>query len=256
MTKFLTLSILLLSSFTAFSQSDKLVILQGDTLSGKVSILSIDHGSQTIILKKGKDKNRFKAYEITSVIKGEKVYHTYKINNVYQLGLLNIEGYLSLYKFMENEGYSSNEFSTSILIKKDGSYLIIPNLGFKKQLSRFLVDCNTVKNNFSKNKYKQSDLEDIIRDYNACIDKNTININVEKNEKNSNPEKTEKIEALIFSVEKDTSLNNKESILEMLTELKNKTKEGAKIPSYLKSALMNSLESNQELKNQLIQLLE
>lgn len=256
MTKFITFSILLLTSFTAFSQSDQVVILQGDTLTGKISILSIDHGTQTITLKNGRDKRRFKAHEIKSIIKEEGIYHTYKINNIYQLGLLKKEGYLSLYKFMENEGSSSNEFSTSILIKKDGSYLIIPNLGFKKQLSRFLGDCENVKNNFLENRYKQSDLVNIIDDYNACIDKNTSRINVNNDEKNKNFVKTEKIVALILAIERDTSLSNQESILEMLTELNNKTKEGEKIPSYLKSALIDSLENNPGFKKQLNQILE
>ncbi len=171
------LFILILASFTGYSQADQVITLQGDTLTGKALVSTGSSNNQTIILKNGKNKRRFNVYEIKSMLRDDKEYHTIKINNKYQLGLLKKAGYLSLYEFTDYEEISSREYSSSILIKMDGTQLIIPNLGFKKQLNKFLSDCEAVKLAFAEKAYKQSDLEKIIDDYNNCIAENTAIFN-------------------------------------------------------------------------------
>lgn len=243
-------------AFATYSQSDQVITLQGDTLSGKVTISTNDHSVQSITLKMGKDKMRFKVYEIKSLIKEEEIYNTIKINGTYQLGLLKKEGYLSLYKFMDIEETSSREFSSSVLIKLDGTQLIVPNLGFKKRLEKYLGDCDVVKIRFSENAYKKSDLEKIVDDYNSCIEKNTARLNDEKPAIINNPEKVLKIGALIIDIKEDGSLPDIDSVLEMLSDVSSKLKEDAKIPSYLISALHSSLINHPEFTNQLNSILE
>lgn len=255
MARILLFIIILTISLPTFSQTDQVITLQGDTLSGKASI-STTNNIQNITLKMGKDKMRFKVYEIKSLIKEEEIYNTIKINGTYQLGLLKKEGYLSLYKFMDSEETSSREFSSSVLLKLDGTQLIVPNLGFKKRLEKYLGDCDVVKIGFSEDAYKKSDLEKMVDDYNGCIEKNTARLNDERTTIINNPEKVLKIEALINDIKEDGSLPGIDSVLEMLSDLSSKLKEDAKIPSYLKSALHSSFINNPEFTNQLNSILE
>ncbi len=248
---------LILASFSAFSQSDVVITLKGDSLTGKASITS-NRGNaiQTIILKNDKDKMKFKAYEIKSLLKGDEIYHTRKINGKYQLGLLVKEGYLSIYKISGSEAAASNEFSSSVLIKKDGSQLVVPNIGFKKYVAKFLNDCETVVKGFENDAYKKSDLEKIVKDYNGCIDKNTAILSEQKVEVNLQPDKVDKIDVLIKAIKEDGSLPELNSVLDMLNDLKSKIKGGSKVPSYLQNALRASLKANEIYTKQLNQILE
>jgi len=257
MTRTFLLFGLLLTSILGFSQTDVVITLQGDSITGKASITSNKGNAiQTVILKNGREKQQFKAYEVKILLRGDKVYHTYKLNGKYQLGLLVKEGYLSIYKFMDSETASSNEFSSSVLIKKDGSQLMVPNIGFKKHVENFLNDCETVAKGFEKNTYKKSDLEKIVDDYNDCINKNTKSLNSQKAEINLQPDKVDKIDVLIKAIKEDGNLPELDSILEMLNDLKSKVKEGTKIPTYLQNALHDSLKSNEKFTKQLNQILE
>ena len=256
MKRFLLANIFTIISLYAYSQTDKVITLQGDTLSGKVTISSAENSAQTITLKEGKDKTRFKAYQIKSVIIDDDIYHTLKINKLYQLAIIQKEGYLSLYRFMDSEESDSREFSTLILIKKDGSQLIVPNLKFRKYLERFLQDCDYVSNKLTEKGYSKRDLELIIDDYNNCIDENTSKLETSTTEANRKLEKANKIKLLISAIEKDKSIADSESIIEMLNELSAKIKEGNVIPKFLTSALHTSLESNADYSNQLNQILD
>ncbi len=243
-----------LLSFYGVAQHDYVITVKGDTITGKASIASNKSTVQMITLKNGKDKQRFKVYEIKALIKDDKVYRTIKIENKYHLGLLIKEGYLSLYKYVDVEEMASREFSTSILIKTDGSSLVVPNIGFKKSMSKYLNDCEYIRLALEKNKYKKQELNKIIDDYNNCIAENTKKQRVEV-DTNQNPNKTTQIEALIRAIEKDTLLEDKEEIFEMLKDLSSKVKSGDKLPSYLQSALRSSLKSNTAYVNMLNQIL-
>lgn len=248
--------LLLFISFTSYGQEDWLVTSKGDSLSGKISISSVDNGHQIITLKSGKNKSRFQAYEIRSLVNKEQVFHPLKINKVYQLGLLKKEGYLSLYLFMDSEESSSNEFATEILIRRDGTQLIVPNIGFKKRTKDFLADCDLVQETFENNGYKKNDLEQIVDDYNKCISAETTRLYLVKTAKNFDQEKTRMVEVLMEDIKKDGNIEEMESTLEMLADLESKIRKGEKIPAYLKTGLQSSLKNNQAFTDRLNQILE
>lgn len=244
-------------SFSVFSQNnDHIITLKGDTLIGKISISTTDKAVQRVTVKNGKDKKHFKAYELKGITKGNNVYHTIKISNKYQLGMLVKDGYLSLYKYVNSESSSSNEFSESILIKKDGAQMEVPNLGFRKQLGDFLGDCETVQVALTNKEYSKGDLLKLIDDYNTCIEEKTAQMNSTKPAINLNPEKSKLITSLISEINNNDSLEDRVSILEMLNDLDTKVKTGATIPGYLKNALRDSLKSHSELTKQLNEILE
>lgn len=256
MIRLFSLVILTLVTLTVFSQSDKVITLQGDTLTGKAHISTNTNLVQAITLKKGKDKWYFKAYELKSVIIDEETFHTLKVEDKYQLGLLQKEGYLSWYKYMGSEETSSREFDTSILIKRDGTQLIVPNLGFKKQVSKYLEDCPTVSNKFLDKIYKKSDLDLIIEDYNSCIAENTEVLRTQQFNQALTQDKIKKVDTLAKAVRDDGSLTDQENVLEMLKELSIKVRSDSNIPSYLKDALRTSLKGNANFTKQINQILE
>lgn len=243
-------------SISGYSQKDQVITLQGDTLIGKVSFTTNSNQTQTIYIKNGKEKMQFKVYEIKSLVKGKNIYHTIKISDQYQLTLLKKEGYLSLYWFMDKFSSTPQQFSAAILIKADGAQLIVPNLGFKKQVGNFLIDCNSVSTAFAEDEYKKSDINTIIDDYNNCIDKNTDKLEMASLKSNLTNEKIDKINNLIRDIEKDGSLTDTESIVEMLNEVSAKIKEGDAIPNFLQNALSASLSTNTDFTNQLNQILD
>ena len=257
MTKYIIVSLLTIYSLTAFAQGeDQVITTKGETLTGKVTISTFNSSAQVVTLKNGKDKKHFKVYEVKEVTKGGDVYYTLKIHGKYQLGLLKKEGYLSLYQHVSSEPNASNEFSESIFIKKDGAQLSVPNLGFKKQLGNFLSDCESVQQGLADNNYSRNNLGQIIDDYNACIMEKTKLLQSGKPTINLDPEKTELITSLISDISKSETLEDKESVLEMLNDLDTKIKKGAAIPGYLKTALRTSLKKDNQLSEQLSKILE
>lgn len=249
----------LLTSFSTFAQTDQLITLKGDTLIGKTSVSSNKSTAvQTVSIKIGKDKQYFKVYEIKSLIRGEDNYYTIKVNGIYQLGLLVKEGYLSIYKIMDSEVATSSAFEIAILIKKDGSQLVVPNLVFKKHMSIFLSDCKRVAKGFDDKTYKRSNLEIIVDDYNACIEENEKRAKPLKivAKKDANPDKVALVEILIQEIKADGNLPEMETVIDMLNDLAEKMKTDVKIPSYLDNALRDSLKSKSDFLAKLEEILE
>ncbi len=81
-------------------------------------------------------------------------------------------------------------------------------------------------------------------------------MNNKKAKINLQPAKVEQVEALINDIKKEGTLPEIDSVLEMLSDLKNKIQKGDKVPSYLKNALSGSLKNNAEFAEQLDQILE
>jgi len=264
MKKFLFTLFLLPIAVVLYAQTDRLVTLIGDTLTGKISVSSGRNTHQIINLRNGEDRQRFKVYQVKSVIKGSKYYVPVKVADRYQLGLLVKEGYLSLYKVRDTEETNSTSYSEKVLIKKDGSVLMVPNLAFKKFMSQFLGDCDIVRKGFEKNEYKKSDLNRIIDDYNQCITENSLTIKTEKKETElketdesspQNQSKIEKIESLIWHIRQDHTVTNLDDVIDMLHDLKNKISADKEAPSYLINALRSSLNSHKDYLEQLNQVL-
>lgn len=228
----------------AQAQNDKIITVQGDTLIGKVSVFNTDNNSETIILKIDKEKTVFKVYQVKALIKDDEVYRTIKINKAYQLGQLKKEGYLSIYNYTAIDDDTSRPFSSTILIKLDGSQLVVPNLGFKKHLKIFLEDCNTVVNNFEADSYKKSELGKIVDDYNKCITENTDKLNRRLSTGNHNNEQLAEINSLIADIKNDKTLKDLDTVVEMLNDLAGKKKSNTKVPSYLESVLRESLKND------------
>ncbi|QSE97143.1 hypothetical protein [Fulvivirga lutea] len=221
--------VFILASFSLSAQ-DKLFILDGDTLTGKVIIELPEMLFEDVVLKNDEGRTRYKAYEITGFTKDDELYHTVRLNNKYRIMRVEKLGYLSLYYFREDESY---DFGSRYLEKLDGDGLVVPNISFKKQLTEFLSDCDGVSEAIEEKKLKKNDLDEIIDRYNACIEKNTMKRNLEVAElKNTEHPAITIINKMLPKV----SAENTE-LKTLLKDILSKVVAEKPVPGYLISAL-------------------
>jgi hypothetical protein len=163
-------------------------------------------------------------------------------------------GYLSLYAFqLENQV----TYDGLLLRKKDGATLEVPNLGFKKLMSKYLSDCEQVSEKIDNGELNKKNLDKIIDEYNSCIEMRTS-----AHEKiiSQNAEQSKKInswDTLEEKVKNKPDFEGKTNALEMISDIKNKIRHEEKIPNFLLEGLKTSLskaELSQELENALKEL--
>ena len=257
MKKRLLVALIISLTTLGFSQDiDQVITLKGDTISGKVIISTSDPVVQTISIKNDTGRNIFKVYEVKVVTKGDDIYRTIKIDGKYQLGLVVKEGYLSLYRYVSSDPSAQNDFTESILIKRDGDHRVVPKLGFRNQMKDFLGDCETVEQSLNDKMYGRGELIKLIEDYNKCLEEKTQAISRGETTTNLNPDKTLLIKTLISQIKSDQTIQDRESLLEMLHDLDFKLKRNNPIPNYLKSALEEAVKNNTGFTEQLNKILE
>jgi hypothetical protein len=214
------------------AQKEAYVIkINNDTIYGKVSIYY--YQGQQIRLKKGKEKENYKAHQIKQLVSNDQVYHPIKILGRYQLALLTEQGYLSLYHYSNSEKTSVGSFNTPILVKATGELLLIENIGFKKATSKFLSDCNTTLQKFENNAYKKNDLLPIVKDYNKCITQNTNVIVGKIAEEKTEAQKLDELNAIKKSIDSSKLIQDKSDLIEMIADIKSKVKRKEDFPNYL-----------------------
>lgn len=128
-----------------------------------------------------------------------------------------------------------------MLKKMDGASLVVPNLGFKKYVSRFLEDCPDVSTKVSEGQLGKKNLSQLIHEYNECIDQRTPDhgaLIARQGQQNK------KISAWVALEEKVKSkeFGDKNNALEMIAEIRKKIQREETIPNFLLEGLRNSLE--------------
>ncbi len=226
---------------------DWLITTSADTLKGEIAIELPMERYEEITIKNDDGKQRFKAYQVVEFERDGQKYKTVKRASVYQVMLVESEGYLSHFRYRENQGY---EFSSPFLVKSDGGSMEVSSLTFKKSLSGFLEDCQVVVDGLANKKYKRSDLDQIIDDYNNCIDeKSSYTASDDTPEVLDNP-----AIAIIERILNQNSSND--DLTAMLVDIKSKLSKGQTVPDYLKSALKEQTATLEDIKSDVEELLE
>jgi len=214
------------------AQKEAYVIkINNDTIFGKVSIYF--YQGQQIRLKEGKEKKNYKPHQIKQLVLKDQVYHPIKILGRYQLALLGEQGYLSLYYYSNSEETTVGSFNTPILVKATGEQLLIENIGFKKATSKFLNDCKTTLQKFENNEYKKNVLLPIVKDYNNCIDKNTIQVMEEIAKERTEEQILAELLAIKKGIDSSKLIQDKADLLEMIADIKSKVERKEDFPNYL-----------------------
>lgn len=248
MRSLLVLTFFLLQIQSLLSQN-RVQLVSGEILEGKISIDLPSIGYETIVIKEGKQKTKLRAHEFVSFDYKENMYIPLKIGSYYRIMKEQVSGYLSLYYYREDGSY---EFGSQYLYKKDGQGLYVPNLSFKRQVFDFLDDCSSIEENFENNEYKKADLVQIVEDYNKCIHEKTLKskLNVNKITDTVNPSI-----ALIETIKKKIS-DQKSELNTLLTDIQAKLVQRQTIPEYLKSALKDQSTRAEDLQEDIEKLLE
>ncbi len=242
---------LMLLSFSAGAQTDYLITSKADTLYGKVRVLTYDLIDR-MQLESDKKKEMFTALQVLSINVGGEVYKPLKYENKIVLMKLLKSGYLSFYAFRLP---SQNTYDGRFLVKLDGTTLDLPNIGFKKILSGYLEECESVAKQVKDGDLTKKDIDKIIDEYNACM----ANLKKIPTPIASQPvainEKTVAIKALIKKLEGE-EFSSKKDALDLLRDLQTKVGKNETIPNYLSEGLKSYLSSVPALTEDLNKLLD
>jgi hypothetical protein len=214
-----------------------LVTNTGDTLRGKVKIMSYDQLDRVQVAEK-KGKTTLTARQVKTVFLDGETYHPQQANHTIRFMKLLKPGYLSLYAFKE-EG--QNFYGGRYLVKKDGAMTEVPNLAFKKIMTEFLADCPELKDKIKSGQYGRKDLELIIDDYNAYIDGNTVMRKETTLFAQKSAQRVEPLEKLKKTVQNQNDFDSKKDALDLIDDIIAKIKGGQTIPNYLVDGLQKFL---------------
>lgn len=245
------LFILMLLTYTcasAQSKEDYFVTVTLDTIYGKVK--PMDFGPEPKVQVQTAD-NKKVVYSIFETkfftYKGEQFFPVKHFDRYTFMKLLT-PGYLSLYAFQpENQ----NNYDGRFLQKKDGTSIEVPNLGFKKHMSKFLEDCGDIGERIASGSLNRSMLDSIIYEYNVCILNNTVEQQKALSATNQNLKNADPWKTLDDQVRGHKDFDQKDEALEIITEVIKKVTQGDKVPSFMVEGLKSSLEGQKDLKTPL-----
>ena len=260
--KKLWITVLLIISSQLTIAQDYLVTTKGDTVYGKVNVLRDQSKREYLVLKpKDGKKERFLITKVRGFqMKGE-AFHTLNIFSRYHFAKLVKEGYLNHYKYTPEDANYNDSFSQSLLVKKDGGILILPGLiGFRTQVSKFLDDCDSVEKKVKDKVYKKSDLDQIIEEYNVCIETHS-QARFSPSSPNTITKTTPITPALtkindLKTLLKYSEIQEKEEVIEMIKDLETKIQNNEKIPTYLSNALKEAIKTDEKLSKILEEILQ
>ncbi len=231
---------------TIVTAQDWVITTTQDSISGAINIEMATDNYEEIVVKNDAGKTRLKAHQFIEFNLDGQKYKTVKQAGKYRIMKVGKEGYLSLYFFRQDGAF---DFGTQYLSKVTGDGILVPNISFKKGMSKFLADCSSIEQGFEQGKYKKSKLNELIDDYNNCIANNTVSLENESPEDNDNP-----LTLLIDSIKSKIDPSNSE-LQSLLNDIKSKIKQGNTVPGYLKSALTDQTAGMENIKAEVEELL-
>ncbi len=242
------LIILLLCSWLLQAQ-DYVVTAKNDTLQGTATIYDYDIIDRVEVLK-DKKKNNLTAIQVKAVFMKGDMYHPIRTDHGYRMMKLIRQGYLSLYKGRRSNQYgNSYGYDIQYLVKRDGSILEEPNLGFKKLMVRFLDDCKSLEDEMLKEDLAKKDLNRIITLYNECIDNQTRQ-NIVDTPPVVDPSDPTLVAlgALKSKLEASQAATQKDAI-DIINDMSNKVKSHQPVPNYLIESLKGILKDAPEYQS-------
>lgn len=252
----LLIALLLLVSInlTVHAQKDYALSIKGDTLRGLLKLYSFDNIDRVQIVSKDNKKANYSALQLKGFVKGGVTYQAVQYEKMIRFMQVIKSGYLSLYAYSVNQ---QNVFDGRYLQKKDGSGVELPNLSFKKIISKYLGDCPDVEAKIEKGELRKSDIEKIVDVYNACVEANTAKMMRVVHATGStgfNDEKIEAVKKLREKVEAENFLTKKD-VVDLLYDMQNKLSRNEAVPNYLTDGLKSYLTDTPTLSKEAEELI-
>lgn len=241
MFKQIIFSISLLLIFTTIEAQDYVVTPQLDTIYGEIDVPLPSDYYEEVILKTSNDKTRYRAHEVRGFYENGEHYRTVKFQDKYRFMKLVKDGYLSFYQYRADGSYA---FNSGFLQKKTKEGVEVPNILFKKTMTGFLSDCESVSAKIDNKELKKGDLETIIDEYNACIKQQT-SMALASTPK---PKVSTPTIDLLKTIAAET---NNEELKILLSDIKSKLENDEKVPSYMIGALQEYVNENESVEEDL-----
>lgn len=226
----------------AVAQTDYVVTIKGDTIRGKTKFASYGMEQSVQLTTADKKKTTYTILKTRAFSNRGEIYHPVRTDKGFKYMKLIKGGYLSLYAFqMTNQTAWDGRY----LQKRDGSSMEVPNLGFKKYMTKFLSDCPEIESRFEAKEFSKTDVIEIVDVYNDCLQ------NITMAKQGNAPETTQKLapwNELEQAVQSAADFDGKTTALEMISEIKTKVERKEKIPGFLSDGLKNSLRDQASLK--------
>ncbi|HHP7240805.1 MAG TPA: hypothetical protein ACFCUD_03990 [Cyclobacteriaceae bacterium] len=248
-------------SLSIVAQTDRIITTKYDTLYGRVRI-SLPDGpvdEVSIKYKKGKKNKRklYKANEVLSIIHEGETFKTVRHASGYYFMKPVIEGYLSYYKYRPRD---QSYYSQDYLYKKNGEGLDISLILFNNQISKFLSDCNAIKENANNKKYNFNELQKIVIDYNDCkgsgmeIKDELLSSRTRKNGEESAPmiQVRRSVHDILSDINREAGkleIEKLADLQELIKDLRRKIANGEEIPSYMVEAFSEYAYLSPEMKS-------
>jgi hypothetical protein len=239
----LLITLILLLPIVVFAQKEYALTPKGDTLKGKLKMISFDDLDRLQINTDGK-KSSYTALQIRSYQKEGNTYQSVKYENSFRFMKMIKSGYLSLLAFNTS---GQGGWNSRYLIKKDGSGMEVPNLSFKKLLSKYLSDCPEVHDRIEIGDFTRNDLERIIDLYNSCLQAKTdVLITTKAPTISFNVERMLAVAKLSEKVQAESFLT-KNDVIDLLKDIKIKVSKNEVVPNYLIEGLKSYLSDTPSL---------
>lgn len=231
--------LLFLLVYQCAGAQDYLLSTRGDSIAGDVKPMAFGTDKKVQVVSNGQ-KTVLPLVQVKAFRYRDEMYHPVKGDRGYDFMKVIKNGYLSLYAF-QMEGQFT--YDGLYLVKKDGSRMEVPNLSFKKFVSRFLGDCPQVSEKIQTGEYNKKKLFEIVDEYNACVDERTVNHKQVIVQRRDQEKKIGSWDDLEKAVKEKEEFNGKNDALEMIAEIKGKINRNEKVPNFLIEGLKNALSS-------------
>ena len=235
------LFILMLVVYHCSHAQDYVLPLRGDTIKGTVRPTGFGVNQRVQVTPAAGKKKSFGITEVRQYVYKNEIFRPVRGLTGYAFMKLIRDGYLALYGFQpENQTNYDGRF----LMRRDGEGLEVPNLTFKRAMTKYLSDCPAVSEKIDKGDLNKRDLETIVDEYNACIGKNTTIVANET-------QKLNPLDALEQKVKGKSTFQGQSDALDMIADMKKKVQRQEKIPNFMIEGLKNALSAQTDLAPEL-----
>ena len=239
---------------SVYAQPDHLITVSGDTLQGEIDILLPTDYFEEINFKGDQGKRRYKAFQFVGFQKDGEFYKSIKHSNKYRIMKEVAGGYLGLYLYRSDNSF---EFGSRFLYKISNEGLEVPNINFKKAVSKFVSDCPSVEAQVLDRTYKASNLVDMVAAFNDCLNRQPLVQRVIE-EGPYEPVvivETEELRLINAISEKLKTESISDELSTLLKDITSKIEKGEKVPGYLQSALKEETQEHKSVQQEVNDLL-
>ena len=232
----------------ALQAQDYVITHQNDTIRGVVSISTYDIQDR-LEIKNGKKKTHLTCIHVKLAVIKNEVYKPVGTDKGFRMMKLIKSGAASIYHGRSPSGF----YEVVWIVLLNGSATEVPNLTYKKSMGMFLSDCQTIQQTIEDDNMTRKKLDQLIDEYNLCIQKQTEIANQDKPVIVIKDFLLSAASVLKGKLEASPHATSFKDAIDILTDIINKARNNQQIPNYLSGGLKDALSSypefNAEVEN-------